>query len=87
MLTAMIEDDWAIVLQVFRAVRSRRGDKARYRERRGKNREFPDQFVWIAVGRIGFDSHGTFTVTAKPKIPCYSSKNSLFRCIGNFAVT
>ena len=55
MLTAMTEDDWAIVLQAFRAVRSRRGDKARYRERRGKNREFPDQFVWIAVGRIGFE--------------------------------
>ena len=29
MLTAMTEDDWAIVLQVFRAVRSRRGDKGR----------------------------------------------------------
>jgi len=29
MLTAMTEDDWAIVLQVFRAVRSHRGDKGR----------------------------------------------------------
>jgi len=29
MLTAMTEDDWAIVLHVFRAVRSRRGDKRR----------------------------------------------------------
>ena len=29
MLTAMTEDDWAIVLQVFQAVRSRRGDKGR----------------------------------------------------------
>lgn len=29
MLTAMTEDDWAIILQVFRAVRSRRGDKGR----------------------------------------------------------
>ena len=27
MLTAMSEDDWAIVLQVFQAVRSRRGDR------------------------------------------------------------
>ena len=29
MLRAMTEDDWAIVLQVFQAVRSRRGDKGR----------------------------------------------------------
>jgi transposase len=29
MLTAMTEDDWVHVLQIFRAVRSRRGDKGR----------------------------------------------------------
>jgi transposase len=29
MLTGMTEEDWAIVLQVFAAVRSRRGDKGR----------------------------------------------------------
>jgi transposase len=29
MLTRMTEDDWAIVLDIFRAVRSRRGDKGR----------------------------------------------------------
>ena len=29
MLTAMTQDNWAIVLQVFQAVRTRRGDKGR----------------------------------------------------------
>jgi hypothetical protein len=29
MLTAMTEEDWAIVLRVFAASRSRRGDKGR----------------------------------------------------------
>ena len=29
MLTGMTEEDWEIVLQVFRACRSRRGDKGR----------------------------------------------------------
>ena len=29
MLTTMTESEWAIVLQVFRASRSRRGDKGR----------------------------------------------------------
>jgi hypothetical protein len=29
MLTTMTENDWTIVLQVFRASRSRRGDKGR----------------------------------------------------------
>ena len=29
MLTRMTERDWAVVLEVFRAARSRRGDKGR----------------------------------------------------------
>lgn len=29
MLTRMTEDEWALVLEVFRSVRSRRGDKGR----------------------------------------------------------
>ena len=29
MLTRMTEQDWAVVLDVFRAARSRRGDKGR----------------------------------------------------------
>ena len=47
MLTAMTEDDWAIVLQVFRAVRSRRGDKGRD----GNRGKFPGEW-----GSQGFEN-------------------------------
>jgi transposase len=46
MLTAMTEDDWAIVLQVFRAVRSRRGDKGR------DDRKFLEALHYFAVHNI-----------------------------------
>ena len=46
MLTAMTEDDWAIVLQVFRAVRSRRGDKGR------DDRKFLEALHYFTVHNI-----------------------------------
>ena len=46
MLTAMTEDDWAIVLQAFRAVRSRRGDKGR------DDRKFLEALHYFTVHNI-----------------------------------
>jgi len=46
MLTTMTEDDWAIVLQVFRAVRSRRGDKGR------DDRKFLEALHYFTVHNI-----------------------------------
>jgi transposase len=46
MLTAMTEDDGAIVLQVFRAVRSRRGDKGR------DDRKFLEALHYFTVHNI-----------------------------------
>jgi transposase len=46
MLTAMTEDDWAIVLQVFQAVRSRRGDKGR------DDRKFLEALHYFTVHNI-----------------------------------
>ena len=46
MLTAMTEDDWAIVLQVFRAGRSRRGDKGR------DDRKFLEALHYFTVHNI-----------------------------------
>ena len=46
MLTAMTEDDWAIVLQVFRTVRSRRGDKGR------DDRKFLEALHYFTVHNI-----------------------------------
>ena len=45
-LTAMTEDDWAIVLQVFRAVRSRRGEKGR------DDRKFLEALHYFTVHNI-----------------------------------
>ena len=46
MLTAMTEEDWAIVLQVFGASRSRRGDKGR------DDRKFLEALQYFAVHNI-----------------------------------
>jgi transposase len=46
MLTTMTESDWAIVLQVFRAARSRRGDKGR------DDRKFLEALQYFAVHNI-----------------------------------
>jgi transposase len=46
MLTTMTEDDWTIVLQVFGASRSRRGDKGR------DDRKFLEALHYFAVHNI-----------------------------------
>jgi transposase len=46
MLTRMTEEDWATVLEVFRAVRSRRGDKGR------DDRKFLEAIHYFAVHNI-----------------------------------
>ena len=46
MLTTMTESEWAIVLQVFRASRSRRGDKGR------DDRKFLEALHYFAVHNI-----------------------------------
>ncbi len=46
MLTRMTEDDWTIVLEVFRAARSRRGDKGR------DDRRFLEAIHYFAVHNI-----------------------------------
>jgi transposase len=46
MLTTMTESDWAIVLQVFRAARSRRGDKGR------DDRKFLEALQYFVVHNI-----------------------------------
>ena len=46
MLTTMTEDEWAIVLQVFDASRSRRGDKGR------DDRKFLEALQYFAVHNI-----------------------------------
>jgi transposase len=46
MLTAMTEDDWAIVLQVFRAVCSRRGNKGQ------EDRKFLEALHYFTVHNI-----------------------------------
>ena len=46
MLTRMTDEDWAIVLQVFRACRSRRGDKGR------DDRKFLEALHYFAVHNI-----------------------------------
>jgi transposase len=46
MLTTMTEADWAIALQVFRASRSRRGDKGR------DDRKFLEALQYFAVHNI-----------------------------------
>jgi transposase len=46
MLTTMTESDWAIVLQIFRASRSRRGDKGR------DDRKFLEALQYFAVHNI-----------------------------------
>jgi transposase len=48
MLTRMTEDDWAIVLEVFRAVRSRRGDKGR------DDRRFLEALHYFTVHNISW---------------------------------
>jgi transposase len=46
MLTRMTEEEWAIVLKLFRAVRSRRGDKGR------NDRKFLEALHYFAVHNI-----------------------------------
>jgi transposase len=46
MLTHMTEEEWAIVLKLFRAVRSRRGDKGR------NDRQFLEALHYFAVHNI-----------------------------------
>jgi transposase len=46
MLTRMTDEDWEIVVQVFRAVRSRRGDKGR------DDRTFLEALHYFAVHNI-----------------------------------
>ena len=46
MLTTMTESDWAMVLQIFRASRSRRGDKGR------DDRKFLEALQYFAVHNI-----------------------------------
>jgi transposase len=46
MLTRMTEDEWAIVLKLFRAVRSRRGDKGR------NDRKFLEALHYFSVHNI-----------------------------------
>ena len=46
MLTRMTEEDWAVVLEVFQAVRSRRGDKGR------NDRRFLEALHYFTVHNI-----------------------------------
>jgi transposase len=46
MLTGMTEDDWALVLEIFHAVRSRRGDKGR------NDRRFLEALHYFTVHNI-----------------------------------
>ena len=46
MLTTMTESDWALVLQIFRAARSRRGDKGR------DDRKFLEALQYFAIHNI-----------------------------------
>ena len=60
MLTAMTEEDWTIVLQVFDASRSRRGDKGR--DDRGFSR--PCTISWFTTSRGGLFRRNSDTGTA-----------------------
>ena len=62
MLTAMTEDDWAIVLQVFRAVRSRRGDKGR------DDRKFLEALHYFTVHNITVNAGGKLHRRAGAKL-------------------
>jgi hypothetical protein len=46
MLTRMTEEEWAIVLKLFRTVRSRRGDKGR------NDRKFLEALHYFSVHNI-----------------------------------
>ena len=48
MLTRMTDDDWAIALEVFRAVRSRRGDKGR------NDRKFLEAMHYFTVNNVAW---------------------------------
>ena len=55
MLTAMTEEDWTIVLQVFDASRSRRGDKGR------DDRRFLEALHYFVVHNITWRKHSPRT--------------------------
>ncbi len=48
MLTGMTDDDWALALEVFRAVRSRRGDKGR------DDRKFLEALHYFTVNNVAW---------------------------------
>ena len=60
MLTAMTEEDWAIVLRVFAASRSRRGDRAGTTESFSK----PCTILWFIISLGGLFRRNSGTGTA-----------------------
>jgi len=60
MLTAMTEEDWTIVLRVFAASRSRRGDKGR------NDRKFLEalHYLWFIISLGGLFQRNSGTGTA-----------------------
>ena len=60
MLTAMTEEDWTIVLRVFAASRSRRGDKGRTTESFSK----PCTILWFIISLGGLFRRNSGTGTA-----------------------
>ncbi len=48
MLTRMTDDDWAVAIEVFRAVRSRRGDKGR------DDRKFLEPMHYFTVNNVAW---------------------------------
>ena len=57
MLTAMTEEDWTIVLRVFAASRSRRGDKGR------SDRKFLEALHYFVVRGFNFPAHRNLRVS------------------------
>src|SRR3954462_4620915 len=72
MLTRMTDEDWEIVVQVFRAVRSRRGDKGR------DDRTFLEALHYFAVHNITWRAlpaecgnwNSVWMVDSQPTISC-----------------
>jgi hypothetical protein len=82
MLTAMTEEDWTIVLKVFEASRSRRGDKGR------NDRKFLEALQYFVVsqhhlaagggGRLGVGpARGLTLLSSLPRIATNSASSSM----------
>src|SRR4051794_12284491 len=67
MLTRMTDEDWEIVVQVFRAVRSRRGDKGR------DDRTFLEALHYFAVHNI------TWNITWRALPAAFGNWNSIWK--------